>query len=51
MYSDAKKPIRDNTICQCTVAQIYRVTPECSARESCDNIGLFFSLPTARAFA
>ena len=46
----SKKHIRDNTICQFTVARIYRVTPECSARESCD-IGIFFSLPTARAFA
>ena len=43
MSSSSKKHIRDNTICQCTVAQIYRVTPECSARESCDNIGLFLS--------
>ena len=41
MSSGAKKHIRDNKICQCTVAQIYRVTPECSARESCNNIGLF----------
>ena len=52
MSSGAKKHIKDNTICQCTVAQIYRVTPECSARESCENIGFFsLSLPTARAFA
>ena len=53
MSSGAKKHIRDNTIkfCQCTVAQIYQMTPECSARELCDNIGLFFSLPTVRAFA
>ena len=41
--SGAKKHIRYNKICQYTVAQIYRVTPECSARESCDNIGLFLS--------
>ena len=40
MSSGAKKHIRDNTICQCTVAQLYLVTPECSARESFDNIGL-----------
>ena len=45
MSSGAKKHIRDNTICQCTVAQIYRVTPECSARESCNNIGLFSLSP------
>ena len=31
MSSGAKKHIRDNKICQCTVAHIYRVTPECSA--------------------
>ena len=43
MSSGAKKHIRDNTVCQCTVVQIYRVTPECSARESCDNIGLFLA--------
>ena len=41
MSSGDNKHIRDNTICQCTVAQISLVTPECSARESCDNIGLF----------
>ncbi len=40
MSSGAKKQIRDNTICQCTVVQIYRVTPE-----SCDNIGLFSLSP------
>ena len=38
-----KSILGTNTICQCTVAQIYQVTPECSARESCDNIGLFLS--------
>ena len=45
MSSGAKKHIRDNTVCQCTVAQIYLVIPECSARESCDNIGLFSLSP------
>ena len=45
MSSGAKKHITNNTICQCTVVQIYRVTPECSARESCDSIGLFSLSP------